>query len=177
MAALLGAVLYAILYFYYVDPPKSLLPRRGVAAFIISVSMLTLLWRLIYIRVFTAPQFMRRVLIVGGGKNGALFAALISKLNPQPYHLVGFIDDDPEKQNTKIEGLEVLGNSKDILKVIDEKRISDIVAARPFPARRKRPGTGLRLSGTDREMSSDIACRRGRRRREHSRWERNCTRA
>ncbi|MCK4725382.1 MAG: hypothetical protein KAT29_06260, partial [Anaerolineales bacterium] len=30
-AAVIGFIVYLVLYFYYVDPPRSLLPRRGVA--------------------------------------------------------------------------------------------------------------------------------------------------
>ncbi len=41
LAALLGLVLYLALYFYYVVPPKSMLPRLGVASFLITVSVLT----------------------------------------------------------------------------------------------------------------------------------------
>ncbi len=39
LAALVGLVLYVLLYFYYVDPPRSLLPRRGVAGFLVAVSL------------------------------------------------------------------------------------------------------------------------------------------
>jgi len=63
-AALFGFGIYLLLFFYYVDPPRSLLPRRGVLSFIILATALTLAWRWLYIRIFTAPEFMRRVLIV-----------------------------------------------------------------------------------------------------------------
>jgi exopolysaccharide biosynthesis polyprenyl glycosylphosphotransferase len=128
-AAVIGIILYAALYFYYVDPPKSLLPRRGVAAFIVSVSLLTLLWRFIYIKVFTAPQFMRRVLLVGGGKSGELFLNVINSLKPRPYDIVGIIDDDPKKQDKQIQGVKVLGGSDSLGKNIEEYRISDLIIA------------------------------------------------
>jgi hypothetical protein len=66
LAAVLGLGLYLLLFFYFTDPPRSLLPRRGVAGFLVAASILTLVWRYLYIRVFTAPAFMRRVLLVGG---------------------------------------------------------------------------------------------------------------
>lgn len=129
VAALLGVLLYAILYFYYVDPPKSLLPRRGVSAFIISVSFLTLIWRWVYIRIFTAPQFMRRVLVVGGGKSGELIIGVINKIIPKPYDLVGIIDDDLSKLNSTIQDVKVVGNSSNIINIIDGQRVSDIIVA------------------------------------------------
>jgi lipopolysaccharide/colanic/teichoic acid biosynthesis glycosyltransferase len=129
VAALIGFVLYAVLYFYYVDPPRSLLPRRGVAAFVFAVSVLTLLWRWIYIRIFTAPQFMRRVVLVGGGKTGELLLNILNDISPQPFYLVGIIDDDPEKLGIEIEGVQVLGASDQLMDVIDEHRVSDIIVA------------------------------------------------
>ena len=129
VAALIGFVLYAALYFYYVDPPRSLLPRRGVAAFVFAVSMLTLLWRRIYIRIFTAPQFMRRVVLVGGGKTGEILLNILNDISPQPFYLVGIIDDDPEKLGIEIEGVQVLGASDQLMDVIDEHRVSDIIVA------------------------------------------------
>jgi len=128
-AALIGLVLYAALYFYYVDPPTSLLPRRGVAAFILAVSVLTLLWRGIYIRIFTAPQFMRRVLLVGGGKTGEILLQIVNDLRPQPFFLAGIVDDDPQKNGIEIEGMKVIGTSEHLLEVIDEYRVSDIIVA------------------------------------------------
>jgi drug/metabolite transporter (DMT)-like permease len=53
LAAFIGFGLYLLVYF--TSEPKSL-PRRGVAAFITSVSVLELAWRLFYIRLFTAPN-------------------------------------------------------------------------------------------------------------------------
>jgi len=82
LAALTGFGLYLLLFFYYVDPPKSLLPRRGVASFLIVVSLLTLCWRMIYLRIFSNPKFMRRYLLVGGGKSGLLLLNSINKLSP-----------------------------------------------------------------------------------------------
>lgn len=128
-AALIGFLIYMVLYFYYVDPPHSLLPRRGVAGFLIAASALTLLWRRFYIRIFTAPQFMRRVLLVGGGKAGQKLLQVSNDLWPPPFFMVGIVDDDPEKVGTEIEGHPVLGTSEDLLRIIDTQNISDIIVA------------------------------------------------
>ncbi len=124
-----GIVLYLLLYFYYFDPPISLLPRRGVASFLIVVALLTLLWRALYIRVFAASQFMRRVLLVGGGKSGKLILQIINELNVKPFFLVGIVDDDPQKLGQLIEGYQVMGSSDDILSLVEEQHISDIIVA------------------------------------------------
>ncbi len=129
IAALLGVVLYLALYFYYAHPPKSLLPRLGVATFVITVSILTLLWRRIYIKVFTASQFMRRVLLVGGGSNGQLLLRAINKLKAKPFVLVGIVDDDHRKLGAFVEKHQVIGNSEQLLRIVDENNISDIIVA------------------------------------------------
>ena len=125
-AALVGLVLYAILYFTF--PPNSL-PRRGVAGFVVAASLLTLAWRLLYIRVFTAPQFMRRVLLVGGGITGQALLQVFDGLSSPPFHLVGIIDDDEEKIGTHIDGHEVMGGSERLLSVVLEQNVSDVIVA------------------------------------------------
>jgi exopolysaccharide biosynthesis polyprenyl glycosylphosphotransferase len=128
-ALVVGLGLYLLLYFYYSAPPKSLLPRRGVASFLIAASLLTLVWRRLYIRVFTAPQFMRRVLLVGGGKTGQILLQIINDLWPPPFYMVGVVDDDPRKLGTRLEGIPTLGTSEHLLEIIAEKNISDIIVA------------------------------------------------
>jgi len=122
-------VLYLALYFYYVVPPKSMLPRLGVASFLITVSVLTLLWRRLYIQVFTAPQFMRRVLLVGGGKSGEMLMKVIDSLKTKPFALIGIIDDDHGKLGTFIGSCQVVGSSEQLLPLAQENNISEIIVA------------------------------------------------
>lgn len=129
LAALTGFGIYLVLFFYYVDSPRSLLPRRGVASFLIVVSILTLIWRMVYLRIFTNPKFMRRVLLVGGGKSGHLLLNAISRLTTMPFVIVGIIDDDPQKEGTSIEGYPVIGTSRNINSIIEEQDITDIIVA------------------------------------------------
>ena len=128
-ATLIGLGLYLLLFFYFTDPPRSLLPRRGVAGFFIAAPVLTLVWRFLYIRIFTAPAFMRRVLLVGAGIAGQTLVKVIDDLWPPPFYLVGIIDDDPEKIGTTFDDHPVLGNSDKLLEIIEEESVSDIVVA------------------------------------------------
>ncbi len=125
-AAVIGSILY--LGVYFTSPPESL-PRTGVAAFILGSVALTLLWRFIYIKVLTSDQFLRRVLLVGGGVSGKILLQSINALDPKPYFLIGVIDDDTGKLDQEIEGYKVLGSGKDLLDVIQAERISDIIVA------------------------------------------------
>jgi exopolysaccharide biosynthesis polyprenyl glycosylphosphotransferase len=126
-SALIGLGFYMVFYFTY-RTPKSL-PRIGVASFIISVFVLTLLWRLLYIRIFTAPQFMRRVLLVGAGDTGKIMLKIINQIKPHPYIMVGIIDDDPQKISKMIEGYEVFGGCDVLIKAICDHQITDLIVA------------------------------------------------
>ncbi len=124
VSTIISTFLYLLIFF--VSEPKSL-PRRGVAAFIAVAAGLTLLWRLLYIRIFTAPVFLRRVIIIGAGRAGSTLAVEIIKIEPRPFHLVGFVDDDKKKIGKKIAGVPVLGSSKDLINVVENENVTDLI--------------------------------------------------
>jgi exopolysaccharide biosynthesis polyprenyl glycosylphosphotransferase len=126
LAAAIGFVLYTLIYF--TSPPKSL-PRRGVAMFIIAASVLSLMWRMIYIRIFTTPRFMRRVLLIGAGETGSIILKIVKEVNPNPFILVGIIDDDPKKIGSEIFGSFVIGGSNCLIDSISENKITDLIVA------------------------------------------------
>jgi len=69
------------------------------------------------------------VLIVGAGKAGYSLADIYRKFNPPPFLLVGFIDDDPKKLGKPFHGFSVLGTSKKMLDIIEERQVSDLIVA------------------------------------------------
>ncbi|MCJ7823846.1 MAG: exopolysaccharide biosynthesis polyprenyl glycosylphosphotransferase, partial [Anaerolineales bacterium] len=121
-----GVVLYLIVYF--TSDPGSL-PRRGVLYFLVLVILLALAWRWLYIKIFTAPDFMRRALVIGAGESGATLVNVVRTINPPPFTLVGIIDDDPEKQDMEIDGCRVLGDNVRLLPLIEQEGITDIIVA------------------------------------------------
>jgi len=123
-STIISTIAYLVVFF--VSEPKSL-PRRGVAAFIAAAAGLTFLWRMLYIRVFTTPAFLRRVVIIGAGRAGSTLAEEINKMDPPPYQLMGFVDDDPAKQNKSIVGLPVLGASEELNEIIEREHITDLI--------------------------------------------------
>jgi exopolysaccharide biosynthesis polyprenyl glycosylphosphotransferase len=126
LAAVIGIGFYTLIYF--TSAPESL-PRRGVAIFVASVSILTFLWRFLYIRIFTAPAFMRRVLLVGGGRTGEILLNIINDLWPPPFFMVGIIDDDFGKEGSLIESVKVIGTSEKMIELAAEHSVSDIIVA------------------------------------------------
>jgi exopolysaccharide biosynthesis polyprenyl glycosylphosphotransferase len=93
------------------------------------VAFLTLGWHWIYIRLFAAPRFLRRVLLVGGGESGKVLLRLYNQMKNRPFNLIGIVDDDPEKADQEVEGLPILGNSEHLLELISEQQISDLIVA------------------------------------------------
>ena len=126
----LASLIYALIYLlvYFTSEPNSL-PRRGVALFIIAAAGLTLIWRLAYIRMFTAPHLLRRVLIIGAGNAGETIVNVISRQWPPPFNTIGLIDDNPDKQGQQLGNLRVIGDSNQLMDIIDEHGITDIILA------------------------------------------------
>ncbi len=126
MVFLVSVIAYLVIYF--AAEPNSL-PRLGVAVFIVTATLLTLLWRLIYIHTFTSVSRQQRVLIVGAGKAGTALVEVISELDPPPFKLIGLIDDDPAKLGTNILGKPILGNHESMAEIIANQGITDLILA------------------------------------------------
>ncbi len=127
VAPIVGLLGYSLIFTINQDPNS--LPRIGIGAFLVLASLLTLGWRGIYIRLYTSSGLMRRVLIVGAGKAGHSLADIYRRFSPPPFLLVGFIDDDPRKQDKSYHGFAVLGTNEKLLDIIEDYQISDIIVA------------------------------------------------
>ena len=121
-----SALLYLLVFF--LAPPSSL-PRTGVGVFIVANALFNLLWRNIYISVFTAQEFLRRVLIVGAGRAGTTLARVVREITPHPLDVIGFIDDDPQKAGSQVEGYPILGGAELLQPLIEQEHISDVILA------------------------------------------------
>lgn len=76
-------------------------------------------------------EIEKRTLIYGAGEAGAILAKE-SMTNPMfPYHIVGFLDDDPKKKNTYIYNIKVFGNKENLEEVIKKEKVSEVLLALP----------------------------------------------
>ena len=98
-----------------------------MALFFIFAAILTTLWRLIYIKIFTGSRFERRVIIVGAGNSGKALVEIIKNSTPKPFQLIGLVDDDPQKIGSSILTFPILGSIKDLPDLIHEFQISNVV--------------------------------------------------
>jgi exopolysaccharide biosynthesis polyprenyl glycosylphosphotransferase len=126
IAALAGIFFYSLIYL--ISPANSL-PRWGIGFFLLFASLLTFLWRLAYIQIFTAQAFLRRVLVIGAGEAGKTIAQVYKGLRPQPFFLVGFMDDDPQKIGSKLDGFPILAGNDHLLETIKSEAITEIIIA------------------------------------------------
>jgi len=127
IAGSVGFLAYSLAFILNREP--SALLRIVVGVFIVLAAVLTLLWRLAYIRLYTRSGLSRRVLIVGAGKAGMTLARVYVAADPKPFSLIGFIDDDRRKLHRLFEGFAVVGTSRELLRIIDQYRVSDVVVA------------------------------------------------
>ena len=69
------------------------------------------------------------ILIIGAGYAGRDIIRNIKQTMNEKYSIVGIIDDDKTKLNCLINGVEVIGNRNDIIKICDTKNVDEIFFA------------------------------------------------
>ncbi len=73
----------------------------------------------------------RRALILGAGDEGALVVRELQKSSQLNLVPVGFLDDDPAKQNHQIYGVSVIGRVNQLADVLDNQRVDEVIIAIP----------------------------------------------
>lgn len=74
-------------------------------------------------------QERKRLLIIGGGEAGTEVVKNIKENLITSYQIIGIIDDNPKKAHCKINGVQIIGNREDIVRICKEKRIDIIFFA------------------------------------------------
>jgi exopolysaccharide biosynthesis polyprenyl glycosylphosphotransferase len=133
-----GAALLTIGLYYLIPLLTPGLPTRRSHVIILPVlaAISVVLWRLIYAKVFSQPIFSRRALVVGAGHSArALLHAISDAKDNQArerapghgYEILGFLDDDAQKQGQSIEGVPILGGSGDLLQLANALRPDELI--------------------------------------------------
>jgi FlaA1/EpsC-like NDP-sugar epimerase len=73
----------------------------------------------------------KRVLIVGAGDGGAIVVRELLKTSGLNMIPIGFLDDDPTKQNMVINNIRVIGTVTEIDKVIEKIKLDEVIIAIP----------------------------------------------
>ena len=96
--------------------------------------------RILYnlMRNFSNHSGAKNVLIVGAGDGGVIVAREFKKYQAKlGTRLVGFIDDDPNKQKQVIQGIPVLGTREKLQEIVEAKHVEEIVVAIPSASYRE----------------------------------------
>jgi len=120
----------ALSYFAQMSQPRTVVVMQWALA-ILLVGGSRLAWRiLVEKQKINVNNRDHRALIVGAGDAGAMVAreARGDKANFLP---VGFVDDNPNKQNLRVLGLPVLGTRKDIPELVNRHKVDLIIIAMP----------------------------------------------
>lgn len=72
-----------------------------------------------------------KAMVVGAGSAGAIVVHELLSTDKITYTPVCLVDDDPGKLHTKLEGVEVVGSTQDIPRIVDEYGIEEILIAMP----------------------------------------------
>lgn len=140
-AVLSTAVLWGILRYSAASKyPRSVLIITGVLEFIclaglrISVRLFDRVQKR-FSKVFNySDDHALKVLIVGAGDAGAILGRELLKPSVPNYKLIGYVDDDLLKKNTKVNRVKVYGNRYLIPKLVDELGIDEVIIAMPSVA-------------------------------------------
>lgn len=115
----------------FIGFPRSIFVLDGVLSFclVAGVRFATRLLREKFRPVFGNKP--KRVLIVGAGEAGVLVLRE-SHNNPKAnIEIIGFIDDDKNKKNLRIQGVKILGTRQDIASIVVKYGIDEIIIAMP----------------------------------------------
>jgi len=99
---------------------------------ILMLSGLRMLVRLYYEEFRTVESHrLARFLIVGAGNAGEALLREIHRMPVARYEVIGFIEDDPAKQNTHIHGIPILGTVDEMARICNDYNIEEIAIAMP----------------------------------------------
>jgi exopolysaccharide biosynthesis polyprenyl glycosylphosphotransferase len=77
---------------------------------------------------------LQNVVVVGAGELGRQVATRLEAHREYGFRVVGFLDDDPGKQQRGIQGFPVLGTTQDLEEVVTASAVDQVVLALPLSA-------------------------------------------
>ena len=126
LAVLIGTLVIIVLFYFPLGP------FIGRTQLIIQTWILTcllILWRYTFSAIALPERLKRHLAIVGAGASGQRLLEALQKRPKSGLVPVGFVDDDPEKTGTDIEGLPVLGDSSQLSEIIRRHNLGIVVLA------------------------------------------------
>jgi FlaA1/EpsC-like NDP-sugar epimerase len=99
------------------------------ACTIMLVGGMRTLWRSFYeeLRPIFSTTPAKSVLIIGASQAGELLARNLKAASNSPYHIVGFLDDDPALHGNRFSGIEVLGSIDRASLEVELRRVQEVI--------------------------------------------------
>jgi FlaA1/EpsC-like NDP-sugar epimerase len=123
---------------YLVSPVNGLrLPRLIAVMDLLLTLAFIATSRMIARSVFERPQARsliargKEVIVVGAGDAGKLMLREMLRTPSLGYTPTGLVDDDPKKQNMRLEGIRVLGTTTDLPHILRDNRPDEVLIALP----------------------------------------------
>ncbi|WP_031514144.1 nucleoside-diphosphate sugar epimerase/dehydratase [Desulfofalx alkaliphila] len=141
-AVTVGMAINVTVAYFLMDSGSHLLPRSVfIISWVLNIVIIggsRLGWRVVrdYGLKIYQPTGGKPVLIVGAGDAGVLVAKELKSHYNGKINIVGFVDDDIDKQKLKILSLPVLGDRNDIPKLVSQFAIQEIIIAMPSAKRK-----------------------------------------
>ncbi len=137
MAVMLATVLLTAGLTFY-RPPDFTYSRLFLAVFAAADAVLVSLFRwgigAGLARIRRSGGNLQRVLVIGAGDLGRQVVERLEVHKEFGFSVVGFLDDDPGRQQRKIQGVPVLGTTEELESVVAGHRVDQVMIALPLAA-------------------------------------------
>ncbi len=126
LASLIGTLVVVIAFTL---PARHVIGRGFVEWQGVAFVWLMVLWRYAFSAIALPLRLQRKVLIIGAGGAGQEIQAIIKQHENSGLVVAGFLDDNPQKLGTSIDGAPVLGNTSQLDEMIRQHKIGMVVVA------------------------------------------------
>jgi len=127
---ILFIIIYGLNISFFVGFPKSVLLVDLILSIFLSAGIkISKRMYLEVMRVNIGKSTLKRTIIVGAGSTGEQLIRDINRNQNRELLPVGFLDDDPLKQNIYVQGIKVLGTTEDLPLVIRQYNVECVVIA------------------------------------------------
>ena len=127
----------------YLQVPISIIVMDAILAFL-GILGIRVLRRVLYERserrekvARSAKLHKKPILLIGAGRAGVLAAREIQNRGDMDLEILGFVDDDPNKQGSVINGVKVLGTTADLSQLVYRLKIDHVIISIAQASRRE----------------------------------------
>jgi FlaA1/EpsC-like NDP-sugar epimerase len=133
-AVLLGSVLFVIqmVFIYRLEEfPRSVFILEALISAMLMGGTRFMIRYYCEFRGREKPKTLKYVLIAGAGKAGVMVLNEVRSNTRLGIHVIGFVDDNPYKKGTNIQGIPVFGRIEEIPELVKKHGIDEVVIAIP----------------------------------------------